>query len=113
MLRDRSRVLGELMATRKPLDWKELETLTDQERMVLGVRLGYQHTLSEAAEMTLGLRGAEVFRIGRERVRQIENEALQKLRRAGFVVCWEERPTYRFVHGRTTDGETCFEPGEQ
>jgi len=53
-----------------------LGTLTPREKMVLELRFGlghtHQHTLAEVGEQ---------LQISRERVRQIENEALQKLRR--------------------------------
>jgi RNA polymerase primary sigma factor len=55
-----------------------LETLTPRERLALQLRFGLgngtPHTLAEVAEQ---------LRISRERVRQIENEAIQKLRRSG------------------------------
>jgi RNA polymerase primary sigma factor len=53
-----------------------LDTLSARERLVLQLRFGlgqgHQHTLAEVGEQ---------LQISRERVRQIENEALQKLRR--------------------------------
>jgi RNA polymerase primary sigma factor len=53
-----------------------LDTLTSREKLVLqlrvGVGQGHQHTRAEVGEQ---------LQISRERVRQIENEALQKLRR--------------------------------
>ncbi len=53
-----------------------LDTLTSREKLVLQLRFGlgngHQHTLAEVGEQ---------LQISRERVRQIENEALQKLRR--------------------------------
>lgn len=53
-----------------------LSTLSSRERLVLQLRFGlgqgHQHTLAEVGEQ---------LQISRERVRQIENEALQKLRR--------------------------------
>ncbi len=53
-----------------------LDTLSPRERLVLQLRFGlgqgHQHTLAEVGEQ---------LQISRERVRQIENEALQKLRR--------------------------------
>lgn len=53
-----------------------LDTLSGRERLVLQLRFGlgqgHQHTLAEVGEQ---------LQISRERVRQIENEALQKLRR--------------------------------
>src|SRR5690606_39324100 len=53
-----------------------LDTLSARERLVLQLRFGlgqgHQHTLAEDGEQ---------LQISRERVRQIENEALQKLRR--------------------------------
>jgi RNA polymerase primary sigma factor len=56
-----------------------LETLTPRERLALQLRFGLgngtPHTLAEVAEQ---------LRISRERVRQIENEAIQKLRRTGI-----------------------------
>jgi RNA polymerase primary sigma factor len=55
-----------------------LDTLTPREQLVLQLRFGlnhgHPHTLAEVAEQ---------IQISRERVRQIENEALQKLRRLG------------------------------
>jgi RNA polymerase primary sigma factor len=57
---------------------KVLETLNPRERLVLQLRFGLgngtPHTLAEVGEY---------LDISRERVRQIENEALRKLRRAG------------------------------
>ncbi len=53
-----------------------LDTLTAREKLVLQLRFGlgagHQHTLAEVGDQ---------LQISRERVRQIENEALQKLRR--------------------------------
>jgi RNA polymerase primary sigma factor len=53
-----------------------LDTLSAREKLVLQLRFGlgqgHQHTLAEVGEQ---------LQISRERVRQIENEALQKLRR--------------------------------
>ena len=53
-----------------------LDRLTPREKLVLQLRFGlghgHQHTLAEVGEQ---------LQISRERVRQIENEALQKLRR--------------------------------
>lgn len=53
-----------------------LDTLSPREKLVLQLRFGlghgHQHTLAEVGEQ---------LQISRERVRQIENEALQKLRR--------------------------------
>lgn len=53
-----------------------LDTLAPRERLVIQLRFGlgqgHQHTLAEVGEQ---------LQISRERVRQIENEALQKLRR--------------------------------
>ena len=53
-----------------------LDTLTAREKLVLQLRFGlghsHQHTLAEVGEQ---------LQISRERVRQIENEALQKLRK--------------------------------
>ena len=53
-----------------------LDTLSPREKLVLQLRFGlgqgHQHTLAEVGEQ---------LQIGRERVRQIENGALQKLRR--------------------------------
>ena len=53
-----------------------LDTLSARERLVLQLRFGlgqgHQHTLAEVGEQ---------LQISRERVRQIENEALQKLRK--------------------------------
>jgi RNA polymerase primary sigma factor len=55
-----------------------LESLTPRERLALQLRFGLgngtPHTLAEVAEQ---------LRISRERVRQIENEAIEKLRRTG------------------------------
>jgi RNA polymerase primary sigma factor len=57
---------------------KVLETLNPRERLVLQLRFGIgngtPHTLAEVGQY---------LDISRERVRQIENEALRKLRRAG------------------------------
>jgi RNA polymerase primary sigma factor len=53
-----------------------LDTLSPREKLVLQLRFGlgqgHQHTLAEVGEQ---------LQISRERVRQIENEALQKLRK--------------------------------
>ena len=53
-----------------------LNALTSREKLVLQLRFGlgqgHQHTLAEVGDQ---------LQISRERVRQIENEALQKLRR--------------------------------
>jgi RNA polymerase primary sigma factor len=58
---------------------KVLETLNPRERLVLHLRFGLgngtPHTLAEVGEQ---------LEISRERVRQIENEAIRKLRRAGL-----------------------------
>ncbi len=55
-----------------------LESLAPRERLALQLRFGLgngtPHTLAEVAEQ---------LRISRERVRQIENEAIEKLRRSG------------------------------
>ena len=60
-----------------------LDTLTPREKLVLQLRFGlghgHQHTLAEVGEQ---------LQISRERVRQIENEALQKLRRLDGDAPW-------------------------
>ncbi len=86
-------------------DWQRLETLSEQERRVLGVRFGYAHTLAETAALLVSQDGTRG--LSRPRVRQIEQEALRKLRDAGYTVCRVPRAPYRFVLGRPDDAVEC------
>lgn len=86
-------------------DWEDLETLTDQERKVLRVRWGYMHTLAEVGALGVGRQGQPV---DRNRVRQIERDALRKLRAAGYRPCLVTQTTYRFMPYQPGGAAVCL-----